>query len=206
MTKKNILARWAKTGLFPFNTSRVLRDIVKPDAPLTIQVPEVESTQNGVIQTLVTPMLLEAVTQLLSLIKQDSHSNEPNEMRRHRLIQKLANADERSIAQQALDQNYIGLLKAANNEAKTRRNTRSDVLKKPGKNGERRVMRQEDLEPIRTDRAERPKQEATKKAVGKAKRGRPKATTQPDDNERGKKRSWKRKVSRPKTASQMSRK
>ncbi|CBY01013.1 hypothetical protein LEMA_P021430.1 [Plenodomus lingam JN3] len=36
MTKKNILAGWAKTGLFPFNPPRVLRDITKPDAPLTV--------------------------------------------------------------------------------------------------------------------------------------------------------------------------
>jgi hypothetical protein len=193
MTKKNILAGWAKTGLFPFNPSRVLRDIVKPDAPLTIQVPEVESTRNGVIQTPVTPVSSEAVIQLLSLIKQNSRSNEPNEMRHHRLIQKLANAAERSIAQQALDQNYIGLLKAANNEAKTRRNTKSDILKKPGKNGEGRVMRQEDLETIRADRAERSKQDAAKKAAGKAKRGRPKAMTQVDGDEEGKKRGRKRK-------------
>ena len=99
MTKKNILAGWAKTGLFPFNPSGVLRDIVKPDGSLSIQVPyEVESTQNGVVQTLVTPVSLEAVTQLLSLIKQDPYNNKPNEMRRHKLIQKLANAAERSIA------------------------------------------------------------------------------------------------------------
>ncbi|KAF2022896.1 hypothetical protein EK21DRAFT_119273 [Setomelanomma holmii] len=114
-------------------------------------------------------------------------------MRRHRLVQKLANAAERSIAQQALDQNYIGLLKAANNEAKTRRNTKSDILKKPGKNGEGRVMRQEDLEAIRADRAERAKQDAAKKAAGKAKRGRPKTTTQANEGEEGKKRGRKRK-------------
>ena len=36
MTKKKILAGWAKAGLFPFNPSRVLRDIVKPDVPLTV--------------------------------------------------------------------------------------------------------------------------------------------------------------------------
>jgi hypothetical protein len=103
-------------------------------------------TQNGVIQTPVTPVSSEAVTQLLSLIKKDSHSDEPNGLRHHRLIQKLANAAERSIAQQALDQNYIRLLKAANNETKPRRNTKSDILKKAGKNGEERVMKQEDPE------------------------------------------------------------
>ncbi|EMD86690.1 hypothetical protein COCHEDRAFT_1207130 [Bipolaris maydis C5] len=90
-------------------------------------------------------------------------------MRRHKLVQKLANAAERFIARQALHQNYIGLLKAANNESKSRRNTRSDILKKLGKNGEGQVMRQEELEAIRADRAERAeraKQDAAKKAVG----------------------------------------
>jgi hypothetical protein len=29
-TKKNILARWAKSGLFPFNPDKVLRDVLKP--------------------------------------------------------------------------------------------------------------------------------------------------------------------------------
>jgi hypothetical protein len=194
MTKKNILAGWAKAGLFPFNPSRVLRDIVKPDAPLTVQVPcEVESTQDEVIQTPVTPVSSEAVTQLLSLINQESRNDDPNELRRHKLTQKLANAAERFIAQQALDQNYIGLLKAANNEAKTRRNTKSDILKKPGKNGEGRVMGQEDLKAIRADRAERAKQDAAKKAAGKAKRGRPKTTMQADEGEPGKKRGRKRK-------------
>ena len=99
MTKKNMLAGWAKTGLFPFNPLRVLRDIVEPDAPPTVQVShDVGSTQNGVIQTPVTPVTLEAKTQLLSLTKQDSHNNGPNEMHRHRLIQKLADAAETSIA------------------------------------------------------------------------------------------------------------
>ncbi|KAF2468612.1 uncharacterized protein BDR25DRAFT_357539 [Lindgomyces ingoldianus] len=169
MTKKNILASWAKTGLLPFNPSRVLRDIVKLDAPLTIQVPEVQSTQNGVIQTPVTPVSSEAVTQLLSLIKQDSHSNKPNKMRHHKLIQKLPTPPK-------------DLLR-----------NKSDILKKPGKNGEGQVMIQEDLEAIRADRAERVKQDAAKKAVSKAKRGRPKATTQADGGEEGKKRGRKRK-------------
>lgn len=87
MTKKNILAGWAKTGLFPFNPARVLRDIVKPDAPLTIQLPcEIGSAQHDVVQTPVTPVSTEAVTQLLSLIKQDSRNSEPNETRCQRLI------------------------------------------------------------------------------------------------------------------------
>jgi hypothetical protein len=54
-------------------------------------------------------------------------------------------------------------------------------------------MRQEDLEAIRADRAERAKQDAAKKAAGKAKRGRSKATMQADEGESGEKRGRKRK-------------
>jgi hypothetical protein len=54
-------------------------------------------------------------------------------------------------------------------------------------------MRQEDLEAIRADCAERAKQDAAKKAVSKAKCGRPKATTQAEEGEPGKKRGRRRK-------------
>lgn len=36
ITKKNILARWAKSGLYPFNPNKVLKDVVKPPTALTI--------------------------------------------------------------------------------------------------------------------------------------------------------------------------
>ncbi|USP82255.1 DDE-1 domain containing protein [Curvularia clavata] len=158
----------------------------------------------GLTNTPVTPVSSEAVTQLLSLIKQDSRNEGPNEILRHRLTQKLANAAQRSIAQQTLNRNYIRLFKAANDEAKTRRNTKSDILKKPGKNGEGRVMRQEDLEAIRVDSAERAKQDTAKKAAGKAKRGRPKATTLVDRGEEGKKRGRKRESIAAEEGAQMS--
>lgn len=60
------------------------------------------------------------------------------------------------------------------------------------KNGEGRAMRQEDLKAIRADRAERAKKDAATKAVGKAKRGRPKVTAQAGEGESGKKRGRKR--------------
>jgi hypothetical protein len=53
-------------------------------------------------------------------------------------------------------------------------------------------MEHEDLEAIRADRVERAKQDATKKVVGKAKRCRPKATTQAYESKSGKKRGRKR--------------
>jgi hypothetical protein len=56
------------------------------------------------------------------------------------------------------------------------------------------VIRQEDLKAIQADRAERAKQDAAKKAVGKAKRGQLKAITQANRGEEGKKRDRKRTV------------
>lgn len=97
-------------------------------------------------------------------------------MRHQKLVQKLAKAAQRSIARQALDQNYIRLLRDANNEAGSRRKTKSDILKKPGKNGEGRVMKHEDLEAIRAERKERTEQDAAKKAAREAKRSTIKAT------------------------------
>lgn len=54
-------------------------------------------------------------------------------------------------------------------------------------------MGQEDLEAIRAGRAERAKQDAAEKAVGKAKRGQPKKATQTDEGQGPKKRDSKRK-------------
>lgn len=83
MTERNILTGWAKTGLFPFDPSRVFRDIIKLDAPLTVRLPyEVEIAQNKVIKTPVTLLSSEAVTHLLGLIKQEPYDSKPNETRR----------------------------------------------------------------------------------------------------------------------------
>ncbi|ORX91771.1 hypothetical protein BCR34DRAFT_581358 [Clohesyomyces aquaticus] len=90
-------------------------------------------------------------------------------MKRHqRLVQKLANAAEMSFAQQALDQDQIQHLTKINDESKSRRKTKSDIL------GKARVMSYEDIEAARAKRAE---QEASKEAKGKRKPGRPKRVT-----------------------------
>ncbi|KAL6160609.1 hypothetical protein ACJBU6_01140 [Exserohilum turcicum] len=173
MTKKNILAGWAKSGLFPFNPDRVLRNLAKPvpDALtlLPIHAPRDESgphSQNTIAQTPVTPVSSEALASLLTLVKQDPH-DEISIKRHRKLVQKLANAAEVSFAQQALDQYQIELLSKMNDEARTRRKTKSEILGK----GKARVMSYEDIVSARVKRAER---EANKSAQGKRKRGRPK--------------------------------
>jgi hypothetical protein len=173
MTKKNILAGWAKSGLLPFNPDRVFRDIAKP-VPDALALLPVHAAcegsgphpQDTIAQTAVTPVSSEALASLLTLVKQDPH-DEISTTRHRKLVQKLANAAEVSFAQQALDQDQIQLLSKMNDEARTRRKTKSEILGK----GKARVMSYEDIEAARAKRAE---QEANKQAQGNRKRGRPK--------------------------------
>ena len=76
MTKKNILAGWAKTGLFPFHPDKVLRDITKPAADLSIHTAcenRGPCQQDEVVQTPVNPVSSEGLTSLLNMIQQDPH-------------------------------------------------------------------------------------------------------------------------------------
>ena len=76
-TKRNILAGWAATGLFPFNPERVLRNTPKPPPELLIPTgdnvvgscPREEVLVTPV--TSVTPVTTEGIMLLHSLIKQD---------------------------------------------------------------------------------------------------------------------------------------
>src|SRR5436305_7812636 len=77
-TEKNILAGWAKCGLWPFNPDRVLKHIQKPPAELTIQADEVNMRscpQDEVLQTPVTPASAEALLSLQHfVIKKYAHT------------------------------------------------------------------------------------------------------------------------------------
>jgi hypothetical protein len=173
LTKRNIVAGWAATGLFPFSPERVLRSMAKP--PVDLIVPAINvvgsSSQSDVLPTLstpVTPVTAEGLTALHDLIKRDACA--PDDTSRQRLerhVEKLVSAAKISIAKQSLLQDHNRLLYNINNEAKVRRTTRSLVLK-DGK-GEGKVMRWEDLEKARAERAAK---EMAAKAKGKGKRGR----------------------------------
>lgn len=164
ISKKNILAGWAKAGLFPFNPDRVLRSLVKPVASLSLTSLSHEVSSHEALQTPVTPVSSEALSSLLTLIREDLH-NERSKQRHQKLVQKLANAAQTSFAQQALDQEHIKFLSKMNNEARSRRKTKSEILGK----GKARVMRYEDIEVARAKRAE---QKAATEAKDKQKRGR----------------------------------
>jgi hypothetical protein len=165
LTKKNILAGWAKSGLFPFNPDRVLRDITKPlvlSSDRTVCKDLEQCLEDELVQTPVTPVSTEGLASLLDQIRQAPH-DEASKQQHKKLVQKLGNAAQTSFAQQTLDQDHIHFLTKMNNEAKTRRSTKSAIL------GKARVMTFEDLEAARTKRAEK---EAAKEAKGKAKSGR----------------------------------
>lgn len=111
-SKKNILAGWAKSGLFPFNPDRVFKDTPKPaklTAPQACEVtvgsyPQCEVVQSPVMP--VTPVDAEALVSLQSLINRNAHglNDERSKWRLQWCTEKLANAAKISFAERALQQ------------------------------------------------------------------------------------------------------
>lgn len=100
LTSRNIKAGWVKAGLFPFNLDRVLGDIQKPLAELTVpkanEAKVGSSLQEEVLQT---PVTAEALTSLRSLIERNAYTLDETSKQR---LQKLANAAQTSFAKCAL--------------------------------------------------------------------------------------------------------
>ena len=175
-SKKNILSRWAKSGLYPFHPSRALRDVPKTnDVEDTQSVlglrlnPRSEAceTQTAITPvTPVTPMTSEGLASLQQVIHRDAAAlDEVSKRRLWNHLQKLSKAATTSFAERALQEEQIKFLHRVNNEAKARRTTRSLIL------GKAKVMSYEDLENARARRAA-----ATPAAGGKSvrkKRGLP---------------------------------
>lgn len=130
---RNIRAGWIKADLHPFNPDRVLRDIQKPLAELTVpEVDEVKVRSCPQDEVLQTPVTAEALTSLHSLIEQDAHAlDETSKQRLQRRLQKFANAVQISFAERALLADENRLLFKQNNEARVRRSTKSTVVGKP---------------------------------------------------------------------------
>ena len=150
-----------KAGLFPFNPDRVLRDIPKPLAELT--VPKADDVKVGSLpqdDILQTPVTAETLTLLRSQLEQDAHALDESSKQR---LQKLANAAQVSFAERALLRDENQLLFKQNDEAKRRRSTKSTVL------GKAKVMSYEDIEEARGKCAAK---EAAKEAAASGKRGR----------------------------------
>lgn len=164
LTRRNIMAGWAATGLHPFDPERVLGGLPKSDVdasvPNTHQV-GVSCSQDEVPQTPVTPVTAEALTSLHSMIEQDAHKQDTISKRRlQKLVKKLASAAHVSFAERALLQDQNRFLFKVNNETRVRRSTRSIVL------GRAKVMSFEELEEARSKRAAKDKATADKKKRG----------------------------------------
>jgi hypothetical protein len=160
LTARNIKAGWVKSGLYPFNPDRVLRDTPKPsDEPpiLKREVQVVSRLKDGVPHT---PVTSEALTSLRSVIEQDIDVlDEPSKCR----VQKLANAAQNWVAECALLLDENRLLFDQNNESNIRKSTKSTVV------GKAKVMSYEDLGKAKAARAAKEEAKAT---AGKGKRGR----------------------------------
>ena len=104
-TSRNIRAGWAKACLFPFNPDKVLCDVPKPLAEITVlntnEVNVDSYTQDEIPQMPATPVSAEALTSLLNMIKQ-VYDDETNRQHKKRLQQKHAKATQLSFAERTL--------------------------------------------------------------------------------------------------------
>jgi hypothetical protein len=179
-TTKNIKAGFAATGLVPFNPDRVLRDMPKPPADLTI--PEVDEVKVGscpqdvVPQAPVTPVSAEAFMSLQNLIIQrDAHALETRANRAYRGTYKRSlKAPKDALPRVSCKNDQIRFLNTINNEAKVRRSTKALVLCTA------KVMSYEDLQEARAKRAE---EDAAKEAKDKGRRGRKRKSATPEAEE-----------------------
>ena len=175
ITKKNVLAGFAKAGLYPFNPERVLRDIKKP-AVLTIAnaeadlVPSLQGDVVPVLSTPKTPVTSQALTSLRNQILNTVKQPVLDEKSRHYLvkqIEKYDHAAQISFAERVLQKGQMYQMAKLNDEAKVRRSTKSLIL------GKAKIMRYEDL--VEKRAAREAKEQA--KANGKGRRGRKRKKT-----------------------------
>ena len=137
LTPHNIRAGWVRSGLYPFNPDRVLRDIRKPPAELTVpKVDDVEASLCSQDEALRTPVTADTLNSLRGLVERDTHALDYESKLR---LEKLLNAAQISFAERALLEDDNQLLVKQNDEAKRRRSTKSTVL------GKAKVMSYEDL-------------------------------------------------------------
>jgi len=145
LTPHNIRAGWGRSGMYPFNPDRVLREIRKPPAELTVpKADDVEAPLCSQDEALQTPATADAFRSLLGLIERDIHALDDEGKLR---LKKLLNAAQISFAERALLENDNQILVKQNDEAKRRRLTKSIVL------GKAKVMSYEDLAEARAKRA-----------------------------------------------------
>jgi hypothetical protein len=169
LTRRNIMAGWSATGLYPFNPERVLRKLPKLTADVAVSNAHevaMSCSQDEVPQTPTTPVTAEGLISLHNIIKQDAHVQDAKgKQRLQKLVKKLASAAQISFAERALLQDQNRFLFKVNNDTKIRRSTRSVVL------GRAKVMSFGELEEARSKRATKDKATADTKKRGRKRRG-----------------------------------
>ena len=177
-TLKNIKAGFAASGLFPFNPDRVLRDISKPPAEVTIS--EIDKakvkpcSQDILPRTPITPVSVEGLMSLQNLIiTQDARAlNKLSKQRLQKYLTKFAKAAQFSFVNSILQQDQIRFLITINNETKVRRSAKTTVLEKAS------VMSYKDLKKARVKRA---KKEAATETKDKGKGSRKRKIAAPEE-------------------------
>jgi hypothetical protein len=151
LTKRDILAAWRGSGLFPFNPDRVLADTPNPPKPadLTVTIPNTrESVESrlpyAALPTPTTSVSSEGLTSLLGMITQMTNDDSSTQ-RKERLQQKVSKAALTVFTKNALLRDQNRFLKGINNEGKARRSTKSKIL------GRARVITFEDLQIARAE-------------------------------------------------------
>lgn len=98
LTKRNILAAWRGSGLFPFNPDRVLANTPNPPKPadITVTIPNARESVDSclpyaALPTPTTPVSSEGLTSLLDMITQMTNDDSSTQ-RKERLQQKVSKA------------------------------------------------------------------------------------------------------------------
>jgi hypothetical protein len=121
LTKRNIIAAWRGSGLFPFNPERILVHVPKPSTKLRIlnaNELRFESCPGyKALRTPTTPVLGKALTSLLERIK-SIPNDDASSQHKGRLQQKVANATQTYLAKIALLDNQNTFLAKINDKGK----------------------------------------------------------------------------------------
>jgi hypothetical protein len=117
MVSRHILSGWSKTGLFPFNPDRVLRDI-QPPPPAPLQVDAALAPRFRSEEPLQTPTTAEGLRMLCGKIFREARSLDSD---RKILLRHLTHAPEKAFADRSPLENENGQLLLQNDE-KRRRN------------------------------------------------------------------------------------
>ena len=169
-TRKNILTKFVACNLFSFNPRKVLRNMIKPLTDV-VDFTNVKVVVNALCQedlsvgTPTTSMSAKAFAALQNqIIKQNANTfDRTSQQRLKKYLQKMIKDVQTTCASDVLLQNQIRFLTTINNEAKTRRSTRSDILRK------KRKMIYENFEQTKIKRKEK---ENVKKAKNSSQRDR----------------------------------